>query len=146
MSTGDNKNKNLHIRELLLKNKVYELTPIRQRGVSGLFEYYFFNRLLFVDSQLNVYTSLHREPLKWTYKNGRYEIHVNVWTNEGKKECYITLKRLLLWLYGDKDGNTLELINKEPRKRCIPYGTDKNIFNPKALRISKTLTKQYIKI
>lgn len=141
--------KNIVFEAVIRSHKVYSVKPIRKKGKSGFYEVSFYDRVIYIDDKLNVRTEPEREPLKWSAKKdtGSYRVQSEIYihTLQRRKRFDISQIRLCLWLYGDKDGNTIELFN-QPSKRglhCVRAGSEMQ-FNPKRRKVTKTLTKKYI--
>lgn len=146
--------KNRWVKILLRYSHLHRLKPLRKIGSSGCYEALFFDRTVYIDRDFNIRTGLDREPLKWIdgdkYVSGCSPIvSTKLTTNTGKRVLKLTLRRLIIWLYGDKDGNTVSLFNEDAnfRKRCLNSGESGTIgFNPSALTAHNSLKVKHHKL
>lgn len=138
--------RNETMQAIFRSHKIFRLKPLRKKGLSGFYEAEHLGRVFYIDDNLNVRTGIDREPLKW--KNGDkdcYQVGTRLFVKdaERKLDFCITAIRLVLWLYGDADGNTVPLFNNTKGKSCIGNKASTSL-NPKCNRVSKSLKQKYI--
>ena len=107
----------------LTKGKYSLIRPVNERG---LVEYQFYNRTIFINPKnFDIQTSLHRKPLLWATKaNGQITTKSTVYINDNgvrrREPFVIHLSRLIVYLYGTKWGETIDILMQCGTKRNTP--------------------------